>query len=910
MVVHLVSVPQVSSKKTNLLALGLLLVLISVNALATWHFNPQLSFSMSPPIGGGDGAQFSPSNVTTPVTGVVSLAMLLVDFADRNFTRTIPDVNRLFLERLENYYDNVSYGSLKVEGKVFGVFHLAKTMSSYGSDVGTVDGDMVNGLRTYHIVEDALAIADSTVDFSNYRYLVIVHAGEGQESDPKITNNIWSIAYLGGVWFKTSEKNFDRAAIVPERENQGADVLGVTCHEFAHLLGLPDLYNSHNSNHGDAGRWDLMARGLWNGNPPGSEPAHPTAWSKIKLGWIQPDQVRLMTDQSLTDYLGAIEQNRRNLKAVKVPLFNGMYYLVEYRSRTLDPALPSDGVLLTKVDLNSGAFQGVLTVVSNRGGTSDATLRLGDLYLNKQDDLLAAVRFSNGTSYGIDLVRGDYREVKIRMPLPNSMVLVDGKPCTTPHDGVISIFLTPENHTLSVPETIAANSSLRAVFQGWADGVTGSERTIQTTTNTSLSVLFKEQALLSIQTSGLPDPLHGGSVEINGENHTIQDFSPVESWIDMNKTVHIDLRTNIVNINESARYVFGEWSESGSNSTSITVRVFAPTEVVAKFKLQYFLKIKSGFGSPIGEGWYDNGSLVEVQVASPYYIDGSERLLFVSWSGLGSNARAVVLMNKPYSLAAQWKRQYLTDVVVSGSDGKPLQGEGLVLSFESPNGSEIVGPLGRSVWLDEGFWVVRMVTWHGVDVTPMDKVFKPSEGNSWVIRPRVYTLTTRVSTQLLRRGVQDATVSLQLPNGLICAQRTNQTGYATFTNLPTWEYNVNVARNGDVVAASGFYVTDNVLMEVRVSDSFENGLAAVSMVLGVACLGMTIVPTLLSKGRHKRRRSVAFRPELEYRVYRYILNHGGVISKATAADELGVSKDTLIDVVRHLKKIRRSKNLH
>src|SRR5439155_931986 len=61
-------------------------------------------------------------------------------------------------------------------------------------------------------------------------------------------------------------------------------------HGFGHDLGLPDLYDADGSSHG-AGIWDIMSEGSWNGNPAGSSPAHMSAWSLMRLGWVTPTDV-------------------------------------------------------------------------------------------------------------------------------------------------------------------------------------------------------------------------------------------------------------------------------------------------------------------------------------------------------------------------------------------------------------------------------------------------------------------------------------------------------------------------------------------------------------------------------------------------------------------------------------------
>lgn len=67
--------------------------------------------------------------------------------------------------------------------------------------------------------------------------------------------------------------------------------IGVFCHEFGHLLGLPDLYDTDDSDdqHNGIGEWGLMGTGGWVGNE--EYPAGMTAFSKEMLGWGKVEDI-------------------------------------------------------------------------------------------------------------------------------------------------------------------------------------------------------------------------------------------------------------------------------------------------------------------------------------------------------------------------------------------------------------------------------------------------------------------------------------------------------------------------------------------------------------------------------------------------------------------------------------------
>jgi M6 family metalloprotease-like protein len=869
-----------------------------------------LKYSLSPSIGGSDSIQYAPSNITTPVTGLVRIIVLAVEFDDVRFNLTVSDLNVTIFHRLSDYITTISYGKLRIEGMVAGIFRVPKLMSTYGADDGLIDGDLATGVRTYRVVEDAIKAADPNVDFGGYQYLIVIHAGQGEEVNPKITQNIWSVAFLGGVTFKTDEKSYDRAALVPESEGRGADVLGPYAHEFLHLLGLPDLYNTEDRSSGDAGKWDVMARGLWNGNPAGSAPAHPTAWSKGLLGWIEPEQImEVNLDQNCTAYMDPVEQSSSNLKAVKIPLSESFYYMTEYRSRALDGGLPDEGVLITLIDLRGTASGGVMTIISTHGKSANAPLKLGEYYANSARDLLISTRFSNGTMYGVDIIRGQYRTMEINLPNSKTTMLVDGKPCTPASDGTTEIFVTPGSHTVAVPDIMMINAESRAIFDGWSDGVASTERTVQITENVSLSASYREQVLLSIASDGVPDTSHPSALEVNGMTFSFNDLSSVDTWVDLDRSANVTLLTQVVSVDGSTRYIFKGWSGTNSNSTLLNLVMSQPLNLVAQFQKQFFLNVKSEFGKPTGGGWYNNGARATFNVTSPEYVSATERYTFDSWSGSESKeTRVSIVMDQPQTITAQWRRQLLVGISVLGSDGQQLPVDELKIRIEAPNGTEISQPLVGHAWLDDGLWIVESVKWMSVDVSPSERAYRPTDGKAWIIRPDLHTLTVSVSSRIFRRGISGITICLELPDGELHSSPSNQTGQTTITNLPSYEYYVKLLRDGEEVSASRLYIVQDTKLEFRITDPFENVVIAAFAFTGIVSMTMIAMPSIL--WRLKRRRDKLDHAALDERVYGYILSHGGMISKSKAARDLGISRGTLMRIIRRLNTEPRENGLN
>ena len=128
-----------------------------------------------------------------------------------------------------------------------------------------------------------------------------VHAGEGEETGGGAfgTDAIWSHRWYafynligsagpsfnmyGGLQIGDSDYWIGDYTIEPE--NGG---VGVFAHEFAHDLGLPDLYDTAGGEN-STGFWTLMSQGSYGNDGTtdiGSKPTHMGNWEKFQLGWL------------------------------------------------------------------------------------------------------------------------------------------------------------------------------------------------------------------------------------------------------------------------------------------------------------------------------------------------------------------------------------------------------------------------------------------------------------------------------------------------------------------------------------------------------------------------------------------------------------------------------------------------
>src|SRR5437879_5143769 len=316
------------------------------------------------PNGANRGVSF-PAPAPAQTTGTVRVLVLLVDFQDvppaaahtgAYFDSFYNDASA-GAKSFRAYYTEVSLGALTVQATVIPTwFHSVHPMSYYGAD-GSRPPDDANG-PIYRLVTETVQLADPSVNFATFDangdgvvdHLTVIHAGAGQESGGSsdlIWSHRWAVLDADPSTPGSQALIADGVQIYGYTMESEDSPLGVVAHEFGHDLGLPDLYDTDYSSAG-AGVWDIMSGGSWTGVPAGTSPAHFSAWSKIRLGWLTPTDV---TTSLIGTAIAQVETNGTVFRLGIPGTFPPEYFLIENRQPVgFDAALPGSGLLLWHVD--------------------------------------------------------------------------------------------------------------------------------------------------------------------------------------------------------------------------------------------------------------------------------------------------------------------------------------------------------------------------------------------------------------------------------------------------------------------------------------------------------------------------------------------------------------------------------
>src|SRR5262249_41743781 len=118
------------------------------------------------------------------------------------------------------------------------------------------------------------------------------------------------------------------------------------------LLGLPELY-APNLPHEGIGIWGLMGQGTWVGH--GDSPPAMCAWSKLRLGWVDP----IVVDRTQHLSLPGVARSAQVVKIfARGPDHRDEYFLIENREkRGVDRGIPGPGLLIWHVDESLTSFR-------------------------------------------------------------------------------------------------------------------------------------------------------------------------------------------------------------------------------------------------------------------------------------------------------------------------------------------------------------------------------------------------------------------------------------------------------------------------------------------------------------------------------------------------------------------------
>ncbi len=302
-----------------------------------------------------------------PTKGKIKTLIILAEFSDMGFVSENPAdlIGRMVGQRgfcdngatgsVRDYFADCSFGQFELDPVVLGPVTLPGTMSYYGAPV-----DGRPDIRPEEMIRDACVLVDDMVDFAEFDLdgdgyidnVYVFYPGYSQ-ADGAAINTIWP--HSGYAWAK-HRAEFDGVKLDKYACSNEIDLatnklvgIGTFCHEFSHVLGLPDLYATDYSNEEHPDIWSIMAAGARNNS--GHTPPALSAYERYALGWTEPEILEVAEEE----YSLASQENR----AFIIPTASAdEYYIVENRQRAgWDAYLPGHGLLIWHIDYDEAAWK-------------------------------------------------------------------------------------------------------------------------------------------------------------------------------------------------------------------------------------------------------------------------------------------------------------------------------------------------------------------------------------------------------------------------------------------------------------------------------------------------------------------------------------------------------------------------
>lgn len=301
--------------------------------------------------------------------------VLLIEFSDLQFT--VPDARTAFTRLLNeegysdnggtgssaDYYKDNSMGQFNPTFDVYGPIQVSGSYVDYGgAHLGSTE-------RADYLLVEACQIADSEniVDFSEYDIdndgtvdnVFFFFAGHN-EAEGAGADYIWPHKWVvyRPVYEPFDGKRLNTYACASEYSGTNSSRvmagIGTFTHEFGHVLGLPDFYDTDYEANGYAngiGAISLMDQGSYNNN--GRTPPYLSGYERYMLGWL-PELTEWTESGEKT-----LEPVQTNVAYMTTTDTDGETYVYEYRNgEGYDAYINATGIAIYHVDRSSNTVGG------------------------------------------------------------------------------------------------------------------------------------------------------------------------------------------------------------------------------------------------------------------------------------------------------------------------------------------------------------------------------------------------------------------------------------------------------------------------------------------------------------------------------------------------------------------------
>ncbi len=304
-----------------------------------------------------------------PRLGKVKILVFLVEYTDVKFKT--PNPQDYFSRQLNatgfsedgatgsayDYFTEQSGGAFDPEFVVLGPVKLAHNMAYYGANDYWGDD-----LRPEEMVIEAVKAMDSQIDYSEFDFnndgkidnVFVIYAGYGEaDNSSSMPNTVWPHNFEirnGGTY--DGKRLYGYTCSNEIAAGGKVNGIGTFCHEFSHVLGLPDLYNTEDEyDYTTPSDFDVMDYGPYLND--GRTPPNYSSVERNAMGWTFPKEFDGPANYTL-------EALSRGGEGYIIPTHrDNEFFMVENRQQDgWDKYLPGHGLLIWHVYFNQSVWDG------------------------------------------------------------------------------------------------------------------------------------------------------------------------------------------------------------------------------------------------------------------------------------------------------------------------------------------------------------------------------------------------------------------------------------------------------------------------------------------------------------------------------------------------------------------------
>ncbi len=299
--------------------------------------------------------------------------VVLVEFEDVKFQTSSPQqaFNDLLNQKgysanggigsVRDYYRDNSYGQFDPEFVVVGPYNLGKPMAYYGkNDAYGNDVRMEDFVKDacQKVVDNGVSLKQFDTDGDGILDNVFIYYAGYNEAELGPDESIWPHRASIVLYHHTVDGMIlaDYACTSELQGNSGNRMAGIGtfCHEFGHVVGLMDAYDTDYDENGEGpGLYELSLMSSGNYSNGGCTPPCLTAVERMMAGWLEPEELTRAGSYNLVP----ISENKAYFYTTDT---DGEIFILEYRDQKgWDAFIKGAGLLIYQVDRSDNWVNGV-----------------------------------------------------------------------------------------------------------------------------------------------------------------------------------------------------------------------------------------------------------------------------------------------------------------------------------------------------------------------------------------------------------------------------------------------------------------------------------------------------------------------------------------------------------------------